>query len=267
MTSERSACLVLHGKAAMRDDVRAAVRAARDEGVRVEVRVTWEAGDAPALSREAAQSGYDVVIAGGGDGTVNEVVCGLIEAAAPGAPRPALAILPLGTANDLAHACQIPLDAAGAMRLAVAGRSAAVDVGNANGKHFLNVATGGFGTQVTVATPNELKRILGGAAYFITGLTHFNSIRPASGRLAGPGFDWQGAFLILAVGNGRQAGGGHPLCPEALLNDGLLDVRLLPRLANEEIPAALATLLLRRPRRRSSPARARPSGLAGNRDR
>ena len=183
------------------------------------------------------------MIAGGGDGTVNEVVCGLIEAAAPGAPRPALAILPLGTANDLAHACQIPLDAAGAMRLAVAGRSAAVDVGNANGKHFLNVATGGFGTQVTVATPNELKRILGGAAYFITGLTHFNSIRPASGRLAGPGFDWQGAFLILAVGNGRQAGGGHPLCPEALLNDGLLDVRLLPRLANEEIPAALATLL------------------------
>ena len=196
--------------------------------------------DSPAKRRCA---GVGVVIAGGGDGTVNEVVAGLI--AAPQADRRTaeLAILPLGTANDLAHACGIPLDPLDALRLAASGPGVAVDVGRANGKYFLNVATGGFGTQVTVATPNDLKKILGGAAYFLTGLTHFTSIRAARGRLTGPDFHWEGAFLVLAVGNGRQAGGGHQLCPQALLNDGLLDVRLLPHLSNDEFPAALAALL------------------------
>jgi diacylglycerol kinase family enzyme len=62
-------------------------------------------------------------------------------------------------------------------------------------------------------------------------------------RLSGPGFAWEGAFLVLAVGNGRQAGGGHRLCPEALLDDGLLDVRVLPQLPGEELHDALRVLL------------------------
>jgi lipid kinase YegS len=236
-------CLVLHGKAARRDDVREAVRAAREGGFPVDVRVTWEGDDASRFAREAAEAGYEVVVAGGGDGTVNAVVAGLMGVAGvPGGP-PTLAVLPLGTANDLARACGIPLDPIAALRLAVSGPASLVDVGQANGRHFVNVATGGFGTQVTVATPNELKRVLGGAAYLLTGLTHFSSIRPARGRMSGPGLAWEGAFLVLAVGNGRQAGGGHQLCPEALLDDGLLDVRLLPQLPGEELPEALRILL------------------------
>jgi lipid kinase YegS len=129
------------------------------------------------------------------------------------------------------------------MRLAVEGPTASIDVGQANEKRFVNVATGGFGTQVTTATPNELKQVLGGAAYLLTGLTHFSSIRPEHARLSGPGFSWQGAFLVLAVGNGRQAGGGHQLCPEALLDDGLLDVRLLPQVPKEEVGEPLRVLL------------------------
>jgi lipid kinase YegS len=239
----QSACLVLHGKTALREDVRAAVRAVRDEGHPVDVRVTWEGGDATRFARQAAQAGVDLVIAGGGDGTVNEVVAGLLGAAGESKPSASLGILPLGTANDLARACGIPLDPFAALRLAVSGSATNVDVGQANGRAFMNVATGGFGTQVTVATPNELKKILGGAAYFLTGVTHFSSIRPARGHLSGPGLDWEGAFLVLGVGNGRQAGGGHQLCPEALLNDGLLDVRVLPQLPAEEVQAALAALL------------------------
>ena len=154
----------------------------------------------------------------------------------PGESSPSLAILPLGTANDLAHACRIPLDPLGALRLAKSGPETKVDVGRTNGRYFLNMATGGFGAHVTAVTPNELKKVLGGAAYFLTGLTHFTSIRPEHGRFSGPGFTWEGPFLILAVGNGRQAGGGHQLCPEALINDGLLDVRVLPKLPNAEAP-------------------------------
>jgi lipid kinase YegS len=239
----RSACLVLHGKVSLREDVRAAVRAVRDEGYQVEVRVTWEGGDAKRFAHQAAQGGAELVIAGGGDGTVNEVVAGLLEATAGAKPSASLGILPLGTANDLARACGIPLDPFAALRLAVSGEATEVDVGQANGRPFMNVATGGFGTQVTVATPNDLKKILGGAAYFLTGLTHFSSIRPARGRLSGPGLAWDGAFLVLGVGNGRQAGGGHQLCPQAMLNDGLLDVRLLPQLPADELQAALTAML------------------------
>ena len=234
---------MLHGKAAMREDVRGAVRAAREDGFPIDVRVTWEGDDASRFALEAAQAGYEIVVAGGGDGTVNAVVAGLIEGADASRASPSLAVLPLGTANDLARACEIPLDPFAAMRLAVSGPTSLVDIGQANGRHFVNVATGGFGTQVTVATPNELKRVLGGAAYLLTGLTHFSSIRPEHGRVSGPGFAWEGAFLVLAVGNGRQAGGGHQLCPEAMLDDGLLDVRLLPQLPKEEIPEALRILL------------------------
>ncbi len=238
-----SACLVLHGKAAMRDDVRAAVRAVRDEGISVDVRVTWEAGDAERFARQAAKEGFEVVVAGGGDGTVNQVVAGLVDRADETERQPTLGILPLGTANDLARSCGISLDPSEALRLAVSGPSARVDVGHVNGRYLLNVATGGFGSQVTVATPPELKKLLGGAAYLLTGLTHFTSIRPQHGRLTGPNFEWEGPFLVLAIGNGRQAGGGHQLCPEALINDGLFDVRILPKLPHEEFVGELRGLL------------------------
>lgn len=243
MSAPQSACLVLHGKAATREDVRAAVHAVRAEGCRVEVRVTWEAGDAQRFAREAAEAGLGVVVAGGGDGTVHEVVAGVMGGTDATEGAPALGIVPLGTANDLARACGIPLDPTAALRLAASGPAAGVDVGRANGSPFVNVATGGFGTQVTVSTPNELKTALGKVAYFLTGLTRFTSVRPARGRLTGPGLAWEGAFLVLAVGNGRQAGGGIMLCPEAILDDGLFDVRLLPAMPGANLPAALRDLL------------------------
>ena len=129
----------------MREDVRGAVRAAREDGFPVDVRVTWEGDDASRFALEAAQAGYEIVVAGGGDGTVNAVVAGVIEGAGESSASPSLAILPLGTANDLARACGIPLDPFAAMRLAVSGPTASIDVGQANGRSFVNVATGGLG--------------------------------------------------------------------------------------------------------------------------
>ena len=193
MMAPRSACLILHGKAAMREDVRAAVRRCAKKVTSLTCMSRGREATRRAF-RQASHDGVELVIAGGGDGTVNEVVKGLLDGTAQSKPRSALAILPLGTANDLARACGIPLDPFAALRLALSGVATPVDVGQANGRSFMNVATGGFGTQVTVATPNELKKILGGAAYFLTGVTHFSSIRPAHGRLSGPGFAWDGGF-------------------------------------------------------------------------
>src|SRR5262249_61094916 len=138
-------------------------------------------------------------------------------------------------ATDLPHACGIPLEPLAALRLAATGQSTKVDAGRVGERAFVNLATGGFGTHVTVETPPKLKKALGGAAYLLTGLTHFTSIRPDHGKFHGPGFAWEGSFLVLAVGNGRQAGGGHKLCPAALINDGLFDLGLLPALPRRAI--------------------------------
>ena len=242
----RSLFIVLHGKQAANARVRQAVAAQRKAGHKVDVRVTWEAGDVRRMVREAIHSGADTVVAGGGDGTINEVVDSLVRhmdnepAAVAG---PALGILPLGTANDFARAAGIPLDPVTTLEQIVDSDPVPIDVGRAGQRTFINVATGGFGTQVTVETSEDLKRLLGGTAYLLTGLTRFNSIHSSAGSFRGPNFAWQGKFLVLAVGNGRQAGGGHVLCPRALLNDGLLDVSILPDVELADLSTALGNLL------------------------
>lgn len=239
MTSIPHALLILNGKEAGNQDVRSAVKNLRDEGMTLHVRVTWEQGDAKRYVDEAATLTVETVIAGGGDGTINEVASALI--ALPEANRPSLGILPLGTANDFATSCNIPLQIENAMQLAVKGRAVAIDVAQVNDKHyFINMATGGFGTRITTETPEKLKAVLGGASYFIHGLMRMDAIKADSCEIRGPGFEWSGDALVIGIGNGRQAGGGQPLCPDALINDGLLQLRLL--IAEELLPALLASV-------------------------
>jgi lipid kinase YegS len=233
---ERRAWLILHGKQAQNEAVREAVQARRDDGWDLAVRLTWEAGDARRLVEEGLRAGYSRLIAGGGDGTLNEVAAALIDL--QGAAS--LALLPLGSANDFARAAQIPLEPAAALDL-LAVEATPIDLGMANERLFVNMATGGFGSLVTANTSEELKKVLGGGAYLFTGITRFAEVRSAFGRFHGPGFDWQGDFLALGIGNGRQAGGGHLLCPNAAINDGLLDLSLIP--APQDVGETLRVLL------------------------
>jgi diacylglycerol kinase family enzyme len=98
----------------------------------------------------------DVLVAGGGDGTINEIVNGILEADT--SPRMALAVLPLGTANDFSRGCGIPLEPYDALKLATEGEPVKIDVPSANGVYFANVASGGFGAEVTVGTNPQLKK-------------------------------------------------------------------------------------------------------------
>ncbi|MEG7358247.1 lipid kinase YegS [Pseudomonas citronellolis] len=230
------AMLILHGKQAANDEVRAAVLARREAGWRLDVRVTWEEGDAERLVGEALAAGYPTLVAGGGDGTARAVVEALYRADA----EASLALLPLGTANDFARAAGIPLEPAAALGL-LEEAARPIDLGEVEGRIFLNMATGGFGSTVTANTSEDLKKALGGAAYLLTGISRFSEVHSAEGHFRGPGFDWQGEFLALGIGNGRQAGGGHPLCAQALADDGLLDVSILP--APGDMLSALGSLL------------------------
>ena len=236
MAIERKALLILHGKQAQNEEVRAAVLALRERGWQLAVRLTWEGGDAARLVQEALAAGYPTLIAGGGDGTLREVA----EALALAGGQASLALLPLGTANDFCRAAGISLLPAEALALLEC-EPRPIDLGEVDGQLFLNMATGGFGSRVTANTSEELKKLLGGAAYFLTGLSRFAEVHSAFGRFGGPGFAWEGDFLALGIGNGRQAGGGHVLCPQAQVDDGLLDVCIVP--ASQDVVGTLGTLL------------------------
>jgi lipid kinase YegS len=179
-------------------------------------------------------AGYPHIVAGGGDGTLRDVAQAMAGASA------SLALLPLGTANDFAHAAGVPLEPEEALLL-LEQPARTVDLGAAGERIFLNMATGGFGSTVTANTSEDLKKVLGAAAYMLTGLSRFSELQSASVELTGPEFHWQGQLLALGIGNGRQAGGGHELCPEAVIDDGLLDISILP--APQEVVGALRELL------------------------
>jgi lipid kinase YegS len=212
--------ILLNGKKAALDPVRDAIFRARTDGP-VEVRTTWEKGDVHRLVQEALAEGCKRLVAGGGDGTVKEVVDALMTLRQE--DRPELALLPLGTANDFASACGIPDTPLSAITLAQTGKAYSVDCIRANEQHFINVASGGFGADVTANTPVELKNFLGGGAYTISGLIQAVKFSPYQGELRTPEGTLKSKAIIGAVCNGRQAGGG----PNALINDGLMDLVVL----------------------------------------
>lgn len=223
--------------------LRAAVRRLREAGHTVRPRLTFEEGDARVFAREAVAEGAGLVVAGGGDGTVNEVVNGLCDGAgeAPrgeGRPLPRLGVIPLGTGNDLAGALGLPEDPETALAAALAGTPVPVDVAVVNGRRFLNVSTGGFGAEATGETPDEVKRVLGPLAYVVTGVRKFVEMDVPTARFVCDGERvYEGPFLVFAVGNSRRTGGGNWLTPRADLSDGLLDVCIVKQVSRVDFLA------------------------------
>lgn len=226
--------MILNGKSAGDDALRAAVGVLRDAGVQLEVRVTWEAGDAERLVAQAIADGIDTVIAAGGDGTLGVVAATLADRDEAATALPSLGLVPMGTANDFARAAGIPLAAEAALRLLRASPAHPIDLlrvrAEGNCHWVTNLASGGFGTEVTTQTGESLKSMLGGLAYVVSGLGQLGRMQPQHACLTGPDFRWEGEFIALGIGNGRQAGGGQVLCPTALVNDGLLDLTIVPPL-------------------------------------
>jgi lipid kinase YegS len=222
--------LILNGKVASNDALRTAIVQQRAAGRRIEVRVTWEKGDASRFVAEAGEA--DLLITAGGDGTLNEVVHGLMDLSA--VARPILGVVPLGTANDFATGCGIPRDPEEALALCMEGEGVPIDVGKANEHWFLNAASVGFGAEVTATTPSELKRLLGHAAYTVMGAILAMNVHHYHGKLTLPDREITGSGPVAFVGNGRQTGGGVQVAPRARIDDGLLDVlvvRHIPAMA------------------------------------
>jgi len=230
--------IILNGKKAGMEYVRTAISIFRNEVKNVQVRVTYEYGDIERFMYEAISNGIKLLIIGGGDGSVNEMVNAMAKL--PRDQRPKLAILPLGTANDFATACGIPKGSLDALRFATSNPSISIDIVKANEKYFINMATAGFGAHVTAETPVELKNFLGGGAYTLTGVLKAMDFIPYSTIITAPQGTFKSKnFVASAICNGKQAGGGQLLAPDALINDGLLDIISISPFTLADIPQVL----------------------------
>lgn len=184
-------------------------------GLRVETHAFAKKHPIPDVIRERAGDA-DCVVIGGGDGTINTAIPALLDSGLP------LGILPLGTANDLAHTLGIGDDPLAAARIIVAGRTRTLDLGEANGHLFLNVASIGLGAELADAVPTAMKRRWGTLAYAAAAFWRLARARRFSATLVHDGRTERIRTLHIAIGNGGRHGGGLIVSAAAEPDDGLL---------------------------------------------
>jgi YegS/Rv2252/BmrU family lipid kinase len=164
------------------------------------------------------QNEVDLVIVGGGDGTLNAAVDALVETQLP------LGILPLGTANDLARTLGIPNSLDEACKIIAYGELRRIDLGWVNGKHFFNVASMGLSVKITQRLTKEMKRRWGIFAYAVTALQVIWESRPFSAEIRMKEQSFRVKTVQIAIGNGRYYGGGMAVVHDATIDDQRLDL-------------------------------------------
>ena len=182
-------------------------------------------GHAVELARQAGEQGYDLVIAVGGDGTVHEVVNGLMSL--PEGRRPMLGVVPVGSGNDFAHSAGIPMDPVQALKQALHGEPVKVDLGvlkDADGRsEYVDNTIGiGFDAVVTIRS-HKLPVVRGFLMYLVAVIqTIILNFDPASLKVQTDRETWEAPTLMLVMSNGPREGGGFLVAPEAKNNDGVL---------------------------------------------
>ncbi len=197
--------------------------------------------DATKYAMSFRQEEYDAVIAVGGDGTVNEVITGMMRA---GITLP-LAIYTSGTVNDFATSLGLPNAPYDFARMLMNPKYIKVDCGRVNDRYFLNVLAGGLMSDVAYKVPSELKTNLGPAAYWISAMkdipTLGNTI-PITLKTADVRYDTDA--IMFFISNSKSVGGFKKLMIEAQLNDGLLDVLVLSKVDYAEVVPLLGKLVM-----------------------
>jgi YegS/Rv2252/BmrU family lipid kinase len=227
------------GKAAERiPEVEALFKA---RGLDYDIRITQGVWHAAELARDAAREGYDVAVAAGGDGTVNEVVNGLMLSLERGDRIPALGVLSVGRGNDFAYGADVPADLSDCVRVIAEGRERPMDVGRIaggdypNGRYFANGIGAGFDTIVGLEAA-KLKHVHGFMAYVIGALRTFVLYPEAPHvRIEHDGGVIEQESHQISILNGKRMGGTFFMAPDAKNYDGLLDMCIAGRLSRGEM--------------------------------
>jgi len=167
---------------------------------------------------EAHGTDVDVVIVGGGDGTLNAAAAGVLKVKRP------MAIIPMGTANDLARTLGIPADPEEAIRIIAAAKTRFIDLGSVNGKLFFNVASVGLSAELARELTRDVKRRFGKLGYALAAMKVLIRARPFRATISDSTSRVRSLTLQVAVGNGRFYGGGNIVASAAQIDDGTLDL-------------------------------------------
>ena len=202
----------------------------KENGFNFKVSYTSHHGEAIELARKAADKGMDLIVSIGGDGTVNEIVNGIMKSK----NDPSLGIIPLGWANDFIKSTDIPFDIIEACKILIKGKTKKIDIGAVNGQiYFANICGIGFDAEISLLA-NEMKskhpnlRILGAFVYiFATVKKLLSPFGYHNVKIKFDGQEIHSKILFIAISNGKIYGGRFKITPEAILDDGLLEICLV----------------------------------------
>lgn len=207
-----------------------------EAGYLVKLVVTEGDGDA---RRTAAQWGgqFDMIVCAGGDGTLNETLCGMMKLENP----PPVGYIPHGSTNDFATSLEIPNDPVAAASSIVCGRTRPLDLGRHNQRYFAYVASFGAFTRASYSATQAAKNALGHLAYIIEGLNSLDSLRPYRCRIEADGEVFEGEFIFGGICNSTSLGGLVKLNPKMVkMDDGKFELLLLRM---PKSPADLTSLI------------------------
>ncbi|GAB4156613.1 MAG: diacylglycerol kinase family lipid kinase [Candidatus Promineifilaceae bacterium] len=219
------------------EQVKQALQAA---GVQADLVFIPAPGGGIALAREAALAGYDAVIAAGGDGTVNEVVNGLIAAAGDGATMP-MGVLPIGTGNDFNDMAGLPRDLMAAAQVIARGKTKQVDAGKVNDRYFDNNCAVAMEPLVTIENV-KMTRLSGNIRYIVALVKALIKLQAWDMRITLDNEILEGPAILLSVCNSPRTGGLFYMAPDAKMDDGLFDVVYAPEIPKRTVLAILPRL-------------------------
>ncbi|MBD2089570.1 lipid kinase [Microcoleus sp. FACHB-1515] len=180
--------------------------------------VSAKSGEQLGEAIERHRSHIDLVIIGGGDGTLNAAVDSLVKHHLP------LGILPLGTANDLARTLNLPTSISEACQVIARGKQRSIDLGWVNGKYFFNVASLGLSVKITKRLTKQVKQRWGVFAYAIAATQAIRQTHPFAAQIQIDGRETPVRTVQIAIGNGRYYGGGLAVAADAAIDDQRLDL-------------------------------------------
>ncbi|GAA5417455.1 diacylglycerol kinase [Paraliobacillus ryukyuensis] len=213
------------GREAFKKELPNVLQRFEQAGYETSVYATTCAGDAINAAKHAVEREFNIVVAAGGDGTINEVINGLAEQPY----RPKLGIIPVGTTNDFARALHIPRQIQQAVDIILENKSILLDIGKVNGHYFMNIAGGGKLTELSYEVPSKLKTMLGQLAYYLKGIEMLPSLRPINVQIEYDGKLFEEEIMLFLVANTNSVGGFERLAPAAKMDDGLFDLLIIKK--------------------------------------
>jgi diacylglycerol kinase (ATP) len=208
------------------------------------IEATAQPGDAQRFAQRAVAGGCDLIVSAGGDGTLNEVVNGIAEQNS----RCRVGILPLGTGNDFARSIGLPAKIDECLEIIARGQTKAIDLVRVTSdkvRYFVNVSAGGFSGLVDEKLTPEIKKTWGPLAYLRSAAAALPELRAYKTTIV---FDDAETLALnlynIIIANGRYVAGGIPVAPEAIINDGVVDVFLIPEKPTAELAILVTQVLL-----------------------